>query len=554
MSAAAAQAAALSSKAPSSAVQTMVAAVSASPSPDNTVIRSGSTAAITDANGNRWTITSGSQVAVNGVADTTTGRVITLAYEKGLIWQENADRLWWSKKLPTDRWGPEYGTSVSPIPTTPPPPPPPASGEIGSGSDTIVVKMSGDPDGPVGNTGRFAQFTLNVDGKQIGGLQTVSAIRSQGQTQTFTFKGNYGPGAHKVTITFANNSMTQGDKAAFNTGGDRNLYVNQLTYNGTVVSNTVKGIYESPWYPPEATDGVLHPGNAVYTVNDTTAIPAGAPSTPTTTPGPVSYGTGPDKLVLMMSEDPFEGDAQFTVKVDGVQVGGVFTTKAVQWQGQQQQFTLSGNWGPGSHSVQIAFVNDHAKLDANGWGIDSKDRNLYINSIRYNGGPVAAGTPWEIPTNTSRTFSVTSGATAQAAPTTTSLMAMAAMPDDQGNTTGSTNTATISPDTLGQTNTKMAFAGASESGFSPDATTVEEDGLGRPDDLADGLPGCGPLPDPLSVPGAGLPPGWHGGGSDTGTGEDGHSGHAAPGPFGDLHRTLSLGGGSGLHQAAGWER
>ncbi|MGE4047835.1 MAG: carbohydrate-binding domain-containing protein [Acetobacteraceae bacterium] len=331
-----------------------------------------------------------------------------------------------------------FAVSGGTPPAPEPPPPPPVPGAIGSGSDTIVVKMSQDPDGPAGAAGRDAQFTLNVDGKQIGGLQTVTASRAAGQTQTFTFQGNYAPGAHKVTITFANNSMTQGDKAAFNTGGDRNLYVEGLTYNGTVVSSSRTGIYESPLYPPEAWDGQLHPGNAVFTVNDTSAIPANAPSTPTTTPGPVTVGSGADKLVLMMAEDPYNGDAQFTVAVDGKQVGGTLTTSAVQWMGQAQQFNLLGNWGGGTHTVTVRFLNDAAKLDANGWGIDNADRNLYIVGLSYNG-KTGTGAPWEIPTNSSHDFTV-SGTSVSTALNTTTQMAFATTGDasasDPGTQTG----------------------------------------------------------------------------------------------------------------------
>ncbi len=71
---------------------------------------------ITDANDDKWTITAGGQVAVNGVVDTTTARVIALAYENGQVWQENADRAWWSKSRASDSWSPTYGTTQSPIP------------------------------------------------------------------------------------------------------------------------------------------------------------------------------------------------------------------------------------------------------------------------------------------------------------------------------------------------------------------------------------------------------------------------------------------------------
>ncbi|MGE4048786.1 MAG: glycosyl hydrolase, partial [Acetobacteraceae bacterium] len=80
------------------------------PSPDHTVVTVGSDEAIVDADGNRWTITAAGQVAVNGVVDQTTAQVVTLAYEGGLIYQENADHLWWGKAQPSDRWEPDAGT------------------------------------------------------------------------------------------------------------------------------------------------------------------------------------------------------------------------------------------------------------------------------------------------------------------------------------------------------------------------------------------------------------------------------------------------------------
>ncbi|MBN8873238.1 MAG: hypothetical protein J0H67_10410, partial [Rhodospirillales bacterium] len=378
-------------------------------------------------------ITSGGQVAVNGVVDATTARVTVLAYEKGLVWQENADKLWWSKSKPTDAWGPAAGTTTSPIPPTVTPVPTPAptpvpSGAIvvGSGSDSIVLMMSEDADGPIGAAGRDAQFTVNVDGKQIGGLQTVTASHAAGQKQAFEFRGNYGPGTHTVTVTFANNSMTQGDKAAFNDGGDRNLYVDSVTYDGTVVKTTTTPIYTSPLFPP---NGPLDLGNAVFTVTDKTAVPAGAPSTPTTTPAAVSVGSGADTLVLKMSEDPYQGDGQFTVAVDGKQVGGTLTTTAVSWQGQTQEFDLHGNWGTGAHQVTITYLNDASgQKDAAGNTYDAQDRNLYVNAMSYDGKAVS-GTPWELFSNGSKTFTVpattttTSTSAAQAQPTITQTLA-----------------------------------------------------------------------------------------------------------------------------------
>jgi ribosome-associated protein YbcJ (S4-like RNA binding protein) len=87
-------------------------------SPNSTVVLAGSTNAITDASGNKWAITAGGQVAVNGVTDTTTANVIELDYTKGLVWQENTSNLWWSKTSPGATWGPTGGTATPPISIT----------------------------------------------------------------------------------------------------------------------------------------------------------------------------------------------------------------------------------------------------------------------------------------------------------------------------------------------------------------------------------------------------------------------------------------------------
>ncbi|HYZ22879.1 MAG TPA: hypothetical protein VE690_12045 [Rhodopila sp.] len=86
-------------------------------SANNTVVGAFSGQAIVDAGHNFWSISSGGQVEVNGAADPTTANVIALAYENGLVWQENADHLWWAKSSPGDSWSPTYGTATSPVPT-----------------------------------------------------------------------------------------------------------------------------------------------------------------------------------------------------------------------------------------------------------------------------------------------------------------------------------------------------------------------------------------------------------------------------------------------------
>ncbi|WP_428492651.1 hypothetical protein [Rhodopila sp.] len=83
-------------------------------SPNNTIIMTPNTI-LTDASGNQWFIDTAGQVVVDGVVDPTTGHVQTLAYENGRVWQMNSADLWWSKALPSDAWGPTYGTASSPL-------------------------------------------------------------------------------------------------------------------------------------------------------------------------------------------------------------------------------------------------------------------------------------------------------------------------------------------------------------------------------------------------------------------------------------------------------
>jgi hypothetical protein len=270
---------------------------------------------------------------------------------------------------------------------------------IGSGSDSITLNMAEDQ-----ALGTDAQFTVNVDGQQIGGVQTVTASQSDGQTEPFTFLGNFAPGQHNITVSFVNNFIYPGES------GDRNLYIDGVTYNGQTVSDTTTPIYETALFPPNSTEGNIY-GNTTYQVNDTTSVPDGAASQPTTTPAPVSVGSGADTLVLNMAEDPYQGDAQFTISVDGKQIGGTQTTTAVVDQGQSQEFDVHGDFGSGTHTVSVDFLNDQIGdfYPGTQLAVDTTDRNLYVMGASLNGGTPASGAPWELSSNGSHDFSVTAG-------------------------------------------------------------------------------------------------------------------------------------------------
>lgn len=104
----------------------------------------------------------------------------------------------------------------------------------------------------------------------------------------------------------------------------------------------------------------------------------------TTAPGGTAatdsaIGSGPDQLVLAISEDAYKGDAQYEVLVDGTQIGGIQTAHASHAAGQSDHLLVQGNWGSGTHDAAVVFLND-------AWdGTPATDRNLYIDGATYNG-------------------------------------------------------------------------------------------------------------------------------------------------------------------------
>jgi hypothetical protein len=206
---------------------------------------------------------------------------------------------------------------------------PPQPVTIGSGPDSIVVSMSENP--YQGN----AQFTVSVDGTQIGGVQTVQALNSSNEVQTFTFLGDWSDlTQHKVTISYANPYS--------DANGSRGLLLADATYDGASIGASASAL---------ATAG--------STTVDVGTIPV--------------IGTGPDTLLLHIYETAYNGDAQFTISVNGVQIGGVQTAEPLISSSQPEDFYVNGNWGSGQQTVQVNYIN----------GADN--RNLFVSSMSYDG-------------------------------------------------------------------------------------------------------------------------------------------------------------------------
>ena len=214
-----------------------------------------------------------------------------------------------------------------------------------------------------------AQFTVAVDGVQVGGTQTATASHGAGASQEFDVLGSFGAGPHTATLNFINDAY--GGTAAT----DRNLYVDGASLDGAAVAGAAA---------PMLSGG---PRGFAFSVPAPVASSTGAAT------------TSSDALQVNVSEDAWQGDAQFTVSVDGTQVGGVQTATTLHSSGQTQAVTLSGTFGAGSHSVAVSFIND-----AYG-GTPSTDRNLYVQSAAIEGA-VSTSPPATLLSNGTATFNV----------------------------------------------------------------------------------------------------------------------------------------------------
>ena len=216
---------------------------------------------------------------------------------------------------------------------------------IGAGPDTLVLRIA--QDAYQGS----AQYTLAVDGAQVGGVLTASALRGSGQVDTINVLGNLAPGAHEVRLTFLN------DRYDGTPATDRNLFLTGAAYNGAEITGAVRQLYSAG----PASFGFSEP------------VPPGT-----------TIGAGPDTLVLRIAQDAYQGSAQYTVAVDGVQVGGVLTASALRGSGRSDTINVLGNLAPGAHEVRLTFLND--RYD----GTPTTDRTLFLDGATYNGVAVAS--------------------------------------------------------------------------------------------------------------------------------------------------------------------
>ena len=254
-----------------------------------------------------------------------------------------------NKPLEAAAWAKYFGansggtsTSTPPASTTPTTAPSPAT-------DTLKLSLS--EDAWQGD----AQCVISIDGKTIGGTVTVTASHAAGKSQTVSLTGQWGPGAHDVGVQFINDAW--GGTAAT----DRNLYVNGVSLDGQASKAAAVA---------QMANGTAH------------------------------MATGASPLVLQLSEDAYQGDAQFTVTVDGKSLGAAQSVSASHAKGAVQNFAFAQAMSAGTHDVAVSFLND-------AWGgTAATDRNLYVQAIDANGAALPS-TAATLMTTSTQHFSIT---------------------------------------------------------------------------------------------------------------------------------------------------
>jgi len=189
-----------------------------------------------------------------------------------------------------------------------------------------------------------AQFTVAIDGATVGGTRTATASHAAGSAQTVSIQGGWGAGGHTVQVAFINDAW--GGTAAT----DRNLYVGRVAYNGVASA--------------DAPASLLSAGTASFAV-----------------------GTAPKAtaLALHLAEDAWQGDARYSISVDGGPALQTGTVTALNARGASQEVDLQAVLSAGSHDLAVSFLND-------AWGgTAATDRNLYLKGVDVNGSPAAGG-------------------------------------------------------------------------------------------------------------------------------------------------------------------
>lgn len=263
-----------------------------SASPNNSFILIGNTSPLIDSLGNQWTLTSGGQVANNGVIDATTSNVIEMAYVGTTIYQENASALWWGWVGNT--WTPPGGSAISPL------------GAIANTSNhTIIINalQGAIANSPFTVTGTLTNFvtvpTLQYkdDNGPLFNLPSGNVITISSGVQRITPGiGSFtDAGGHVYTLT-AGSSATEDGQPMAGGGGTAAMEL----YQGIVYAQDGTSLNWFIW-------------------NETAFVAAGAAPPTTGTPGtPTNFtfnhpGQGPGNHILTVTDGSVSGTLSYSL-------------------------------------------------------------------------------------------------------------------------------------------------------------------------------------------------------------------------------------------------
>jgi hypothetical protein len=185
------------------------------PSPNDTVVLAGSTATITDASGNTWTIVN-HIVDENGNPAGYTANVAEIAYVAGVVWHENTSSQWYS-------WtGSGWKAGTDPLPS----------------SDPAPTLSSSDAVGMTGPTAGAAVPDLTITSDTL-----INSSDGMNQ-QTFDLTGN---GIHVVVSGLTDNMVlirSNADTVLLDNDNVENVYDNGLGTNIMAASTQGIDIYD----------------------------------------------------------------------------------------------------------------------------------------------------------------------------------------------------------------------------------------------------------------------------------------------------------------------
>lgn len=186
-----------------------------------------------------------------------------------------------------------------------------------------------------------AHATILLDGKVLVAGLAVTASHAASQVQFLDLRAELAAGPHTLSVRFLD------DAWGGNAAADRNLYVDSVVVGGVNLNQSAALLWsrDADFTFVQGAQGAL----------------------------------GQDVIRLGVSADSWAGDPHFLILVDGKQVGGTRSTAASHAAGRSEILDIRGDFGDGPHQLAVRFLDD-------AWGgTAAKDRNLYVDSLAWNG-------------------------------------------------------------------------------------------------------------------------------------------------------------------------